>query len=332
MAAALVAQLGQLHRVALAGHEGPDNSQAGHAGDVADDVLELDVHLRQGLLHVLDVLAGIRYEHLALPQVAAQDAHRLVGPEGGGQEAVAVQPLQPLAVVDVALGSAGDASHLAGIDQPHLQAAALQKLKEGDPEDAGGFQDDGGDGAGLEPVGQAFEVGGAGAEASDGLGVGVGGYGDVVLGGADVDAGGVGVDDGQGLGGRLGAMGAIGWVRHGGLGKKEERAEGVGTSDGATLPNGIRRGPVPTAVAVRPRTSLASGQQAPTLQRSPGPSVRMEDTRNSAPVPCCGTVAEQLAGLANWQTHLRNRLFFRVFSFFRLCQPPTRFGRVANVV
>jgi len=69
VAAALVAQLGQLHRVALAGHEGPDNSQAGHAGDVADDVLELDVHLRQGLLHVLDVLAGIRYEHLALPQV-----------------------------------------------------------------------------------------------------------------------------------------------------------------------------------------------------------------------------------------------------------------------
>src|SRR5262249_49840988 len=50
---------------------------------------------------------GVRQQHLPLPQVAAQHAHLLRGPEGGGQQAEGVQPLQPLAVVHVALGPAG---------------------------------------------------------------------------------------------------------------------------------------------------------------------------------------------------------------------------------
>jgi hypothetical protein len=40
---------------ALAGKDRADNPQAGRAGDVGDDVVELKIHLCQCLLHMLDV-------------------------------------------------------------------------------------------------------------------------------------------------------------------------------------------------------------------------------------------------------------------------------------
>ena len=70
--AALVAQGGQHGRVSLAGHDGADDAQAGRAGDVGDDVVQLQVHLRQRLLHVLDVRRGVVQQALALAQVGAQ--------------------------------------------------------------------------------------------------------------------------------------------------------------------------------------------------------------------------------------------------------------------
>ena len=53
--ATVMAQARQHVGVALAGEDGADDAQAGGAGDVDDDVVELKIHLRQGLLHVLDV-------------------------------------------------------------------------------------------------------------------------------------------------------------------------------------------------------------------------------------------------------------------------------------
>ena len=53
--ATVMAQARQRLRVALAGKDRADDAQAGRAGDVGDDVVELKIHLRQGLLHMLDV-------------------------------------------------------------------------------------------------------------------------------------------------------------------------------------------------------------------------------------------------------------------------------------
>ena len=67
------------------------------------------VHIGDGAMideALLHVPAGVADQHLPLPQVTAQHHHLLGRPERRRQEAVAVQPLQPLAVEHVALGGA----------------------------------------------------------------------------------------------------------------------------------------------------------------------------------------------------------------------------------
>jgi hypothetical protein len=74
--AAAVTQLGQLGRLALAGRDRPEDAQPGHAGEVRDDVLQMDVPLGQGLLQVPQVARRLGDQGGALAQVAAPHAHR----------------------------------------------------------------------------------------------------------------------------------------------------------------------------------------------------------------------------------------------------------------
>jgi hypothetical protein len=60
---------------------------------------ELEVHQLQGLLHALDVLAAQPHQVGALADVVAQRTGGLVGLEDGRQQAVGVQPPDPLAVI-----------------------------------------------------------------------------------------------------------------------------------------------------------------------------------------------------------------------------------------
>jgi hypothetical protein len=64
------------------------HAHTGHGRDVADDVVELDVHLRERLLHMLDVMGRIAHEHGPLAQIAAQDADLLVRAEGTGEQPI----------------------------------------------------------------------------------------------------------------------------------------------------------------------------------------------------------------------------------------------------
>src|SRR6516225_6955711 len=50
--ATVMAQTRQHLRIALAGKDRADDAQAGRAGDVGDDVVELKIHLCQCLLHI----------------------------------------------------------------------------------------------------------------------------------------------------------------------------------------------------------------------------------------------------------------------------------------
>ena len=195
-----VAQLGQRHGIAFARDDGFEDGHAGHARDVTDDLGEFEVHLLQGLVHVLNMVGGIGEQHLAVAQVAAQHAHLIVGTEGPGEQPVGVQALQPLAIEPIGFRSTGGALGLAGIDEEHLHAPGLQQFEQGNPVDPGRFHGDGGHATVNEPVGQGVEVGGEGAETAHGLGVAPRGHGHPVLGFADVDARGVGVADLEGFG------------------------------------------------------------------------------------------------------------------------------------
>ena len=193
--APVVPHPGQLAGIALPVYDGPDDLEAGDAGDVADDVLEFDVHLGQGLLHVLDVVGGVPDEHGALAQVGTQDADLSLGTEGSLEQSEGMELLEPLAIEHVGLASR-NTLEVAGIDQPDGKAPLLEDLEQGDPVDAGGFHDHGGDVAAGQPLGQGIEIGGEGAEPSHVAPVGVAsrGHGHEVAFGGHVDAGSVEID------------------------------------------------------------------------------------------------------------------------------------------
>ncbi len=64
--ASIVAVAGEHLGITLARHDGIEDCQAGHTGDVGDDVVQLHVHLVEGLLHAQQVLAGGAHEALTV--------------------------------------------------------------------------------------------------------------------------------------------------------------------------------------------------------------------------------------------------------------------------
>jgi hypothetical protein len=65
-----------------------------------------------------------------------------------------MEPLPPLAVMDLTFGPPPDLPYLLRVDQPHLEPPTRQSLKEGDPRDSRRFQGDRGDPTQGQPVGQ----------------------------------------------------------------------------------------------------------------------------------------------------------------------------------
>ena len=191
----LIAQSGQLDGIALALQDGTDDQHAGHPRDVADDLRQLDIHLLQGLLHVLDMTGGVAHLHLPLPPVGTQRQHGIRRPKRGTQEAVGMQALDPLRVEHVRLRAHAAPRKLSRLHQVDLEALRFQQLEQRDPIDTGGLQSDRRDAALLQPRGELMKIGGVGAELADGVGVAVCRDADHMHVGMDVDSGCVPVDD-----------------------------------------------------------------------------------------------------------------------------------------
>jgi hypothetical protein len=189
--AAVVAQARQHRAVALALADRVEDREPGLAGEVADHVVQMEVHLIERFLHALQMFAARAHEALAVAHEAAHRAHRGRRPKRGVQRAHGVEKLQPLAVLDVGL-AAGHVFDVPGVDQAHLQAARLEDLKQRHPVDAGRLHRDGRDLAGDEPVGQRVQVRGEGAERAHRLRVAVRRHGHAMQRGAQIDAGGIG--------------------------------------------------------------------------------------------------------------------------------------------
>ncbi len=136
--ATIVAMAGEHLGVALARHDGVEDGHTGEPGDVGNRVMQLHVHLVERLLHAQQVLAAGAHQALAVAHERAHRADRGGRPEGCVEQAHAVQVLQPLAVLHIALAS-GHVLDVAGVDEADLKAVVLQDLEERDPVDPGGL-------------------------------------------------------------------------------------------------------------------------------------------------------------------------------------------------
>ena len=153
-------------RGALARDDRAEDAHPGRTRDVGHGMVQLQIHLHQRLLHVLNVRGRVLDEPLAQPQIGAQLDDRLAWTEAAAQQPVLVQLLEPLRVVDVRLPP----RHLldvARIDQHDLEAAGLEDLEDGNPVHARGLHRDGRDADGVQPVGERVQVATEGAERPD---------------------------------------------------------------------------------------------------------------------------------------------------------------------
>ena len=134
---------------------------------------------------------------MVLAVVAPQGQHRVGRAERRLEQAVRVQPLDPLGVEHVGLGSSTAVGQLARLDQVDLEATRLEQLKERNPIDPRGFHGYRGDVALGQPVRQGSEVGSIGGKAAYRLGIVTGGHCHIMGFGPDVDTRGVEVGGGQ---------------------------------------------------------------------------------------------------------------------------------------
>jgi len=143
-----VSEISQPLGITLTGQDGVNDGQASGPGDVADDVMNLKVHLIECLLHVLKMNRGHLDQAIAMAPQRAEGTDLLIGTERTSEESHRVQVLQPLTIGHVAL-STRHVFHVSGIDQASFDAAFLQNLEQRNPVDSGGFHNHGSNPAGL---------------------------------------------------------------------------------------------------------------------------------------------------------------------------------------
>ena len=88
--AAPISMGGQDGRISFTRNHGADDTHPGLARDVGHHVMELNVHLHQRLLHVLDVRRPVVQQALALAQIGAQCGQLALGSEAGAQQPIFV--------------------------------------------------------------------------------------------------------------------------------------------------------------------------------------------------------------------------------------------------
>jgi hypothetical protein len=183
-------ELGQLDAVAFAGKDGAQNTHSRHPGNVTDNAVDLDIHLREGLLHALHQAIAILAQSITQAQVAAHHAHLGFWTKRASQHSEGVEFLQPLAVVDVSLAS-WDVLGMAGVDQANLKSVSLQHLKERNPVNSGRFHGDGLDLASPEPVAQSDQIASKHPEAANRIFIPILRHGHPMRIGSHIDSGSV---------------------------------------------------------------------------------------------------------------------------------------------
>ncbi len=146
--------LSQLNAIAFTVEDVADDGEASGAGDVLEDLGELDIHLQEGGLNVAGVIGAGFDEGGAMAQVAAQGGDIGIGAKGSGKQAKSVEGLNPLGIRDIGL-TPSDLFGVHGIGEKDGEAACFEQLEDGNPVKTCGFHGNMGDAALLEPIREA---------------------------------------------------------------------------------------------------------------------------------------------------------------------------------
>lgn len=114
--------------IALPGQDRFHDGQTGGSGQIADDVVNLQVHLVQGLLHVLEMKSGHLNEVVTMAPQRTHSADLIVRTEGAAQESDGMKVLYPLAILNISF-STRHVLDVMGINQAHVELAFLQDLE-----------------------------------------------------------------------------------------------------------------------------------------------------------------------------------------------------------
>ncbi len=98
-----IPERGENLRITLTVDNGTDDPHACCAGDIGHDVMQLQVHLPQRLLHMLDMRGGIFCQTLSLAHVGAQGGDLRFGAETATEQTVGMQLAQPSRITNVRL-------------------------------------------------------------------------------------------------------------------------------------------------------------------------------------------------------------------------------------
>jgi hypothetical protein len=137
---------------ALPSQNRPHDLHPHDPGDIAEHLVQLQIHLLQGLLHQLNLHRGPLHQVLAVSPVATQHTDRIGRAKRPCQHPVGMQLLKPLAILHVGL-AARQVLGLAGIHQVDLDPVLLQHLHDRNPVHPGRFDGHRGHATRLEPLG-----------------------------------------------------------------------------------------------------------------------------------------------------------------------------------
>ena len=169
-----------------------------------------------------------------------------------------VQLAQPLTIRDVAL-AARHVLHMSRIDEVYLESTGLQNLVDGNPVDPCRFHGDAGDATRGQPVGEAQQITGEGAERLHGGGIAIGRHGHVVLRRSAVDTRRIRIDA---LEHRQARLTTASFVFHGRLLHTRQEHPGTGRRRREHSPkrdHGRLTARVTNDAAVPPQATLAIG-------------------------------------------------------------------------
>src|SRR5215831_199461 len=142
--------------VTLASQNGLDDGLPRHPAQIADHVGQLHVHLRQHLLHTLDVPPRALHQVVPLPPVSPQPANLLRRSERVAQQTIGVQLHQPLTLLDVGLLTR-QILRVSRVHQVHFEPGFLQNVVHRSPVHPRGLHSDGANATLLQPRRHFFQ-------------------------------------------------------------------------------------------------------------------------------------------------------------------------------